>query len=228
MHDSLFIPDNEGALSPEQHAFEELKKEIILGGLRPRERLLESEIASRFGIGRYLVRKVFDDLESIGLVRREANKGVHVRDYTAQEVEALYDMRSLLHEAAVKRMKLPADSGLISELKRLNDLYRKAFDSGQLGLAVDTNDLFHRTFFSYCGNPLLEETIEAFWVQSGAIHSYAIADLTLAYHSVAQHEEIIEAAQQDDPQRLIDACNDHLYPALEAYRRRNGLLTSHR
>lgn len=201
--------------------FEAIKREIILGELRPRERLVEEELAERFQVGRHTIRGALEALEHAGLAERRPNRGARVRDYADDEIEALYDMRELLHEAAVQRMKFPADERLINELETINDAYRQKLEARDLGAAVAVNDRFHRTLFASCGNPHLEETIEAFWLKTATIHSYALADPTLAMQSLAEHVEIIEAVKAGDRTRLTKACNDHMYPAVDAYRRVN-------
>ena len=72
--------------------YRELQRQIIAGQLRPRERLVEDEIIERTGATRHAVRRAFDELERVGLVLRQPNKGVQVRDYSITEVEELYEI----------------------------------------------------------------------------------------------------------------------------------------
>jgi len=202
--------------------YEQLKRDILLGVLRPRERLLENELHERFQVGRHVVRAALEALERAGLVERRLNRGALVRDYTEDEIEELYDMRKLLHEAAVERMKFPAKEELIAELERINSVYRENLEQRNLAEVVDANDRFHRTLYASCGNRSLEQTIEEFWLKTAAIHCYAIANPELAQRSLAEHEEMIAAVKAGDRVWLNKVCNDHMYPALEAYRRANG------
>ena len=57
-----------------------IKYDIIFGRLRPRERLIEDELALRFGVSRHLIRAAIVELEQLGIVVRRPNKGAMVRD----------------------------------------------------------------------------------------------------------------------------------------------------
>ena len=56
-----------------------IEEDIVLGWLQPQERLIEEDIASRFGIKRYVVREAIAELVRMGLVERMQNKGAAVR-----------------------------------------------------------------------------------------------------------------------------------------------------
>ena len=73
--------------------YRDLQRGIISGSYRPRERLIEDEIIARAGSTRHAVRRAFDELERMGLVIRQPNRGVQVRDYTIGEIEDLYEIR---------------------------------------------------------------------------------------------------------------------------------------
>ena len=90
-----------------------IKQDIIFGRLRPRERLIEDDLSTRFGASRHLIRSAFSDLEKLGLVSRRPNKGAIVRDFSPREVEEMYEMRALLQAEAIRRIPLPADRALI-------------------------------------------------------------------------------------------------------------------
>ena len=78
-----------------------LEKEIILGHLKPRERLPESALCRRLKASRTLLREVFRRLEGAGLVTFQSNRGVAVRDFSPSEVEDVYYLRTVLERAAI-------------------------------------------------------------------------------------------------------------------------------
>src|SRR5690606_11365873 len=170
-----------------------LRFDIIFGRLRPRERLVESDLAERFGVGRYIVRGALDELERQGFVVKRPNKGAMVREYTSEEIRQLYEMRSLLQREAALRIPLDDTVDLVTRLKEIHASYCKALYDRNLAAVSAANDAFHRTLFSACNNIFLAETIEQFWNKTAAIHSYAIGDPALVKWSCAEHEEMIEA-----------------------------------
>ena len=78
-----------------------LEKEIILGHLKPRERLPESALCRRLKASRTLLREVFRRLEGAGLVAFQPNRGVAVRDFSPSEVEDVYYLRTALERPRV-------------------------------------------------------------------------------------------------------------------------------
>ena len=102
-----------GAVAETVRAIEE---DIIFGRLRPRERLVEDDLIERLGGTRHTVRQALVELERLGIVRRERNRGATVRDFSPEEVEDIYAMRELLHRHAATLIPLPAPRPLLSAL----------------------------------------------------------------------------------------------------------------
>ena len=85
-------------------------KDLRVGNLMPRERLVEDVLMQRFSAKRHTVRQALVELERMGIVTRTPNRGAAVRDFTALEVEEIAEVRATLHRRAAQRMKLPADA----------------------------------------------------------------------------------------------------------------------
>src|SRR3954463_879752 len=73
-----------------------LEQDIVLGRLRPGEKLREEDLAERFSASRHHVREGLARLERIGIVSKTRNRGVSVRRFTADEVRQIYDIREIL------------------------------------------------------------------------------------------------------------------------------------
>ena len=76
-----------------------LEKKIILGHLKPRERLPESALCRRLKASRTLLREVFRRLEGAGLVTLQPNRGVAVRDFSPSEVGDVYQTHQIRYIA---------------------------------------------------------------------------------------------------------------------------------
>lgn len=194
-----------------------LRFDIVFGRLRPRERLIEGDLSERFGVGRYVVRGALDELERQGFVVKRPNKGAMVREYTAEEIRQLYEMRSLLQREAAQRIPLDDTAALVEALTAVQARYRKALNDRDLAAVSVANDQFHHILFSACGNVFLAESIEQYWNKTAAIHSYAIADAALSERSCAEHEAMVEAIRAGDRDGLVRLVEDHMKPALHAY-----------
>ncbi len=71
---------------------EELAWEIVFRQFAPGDRLKEVELANRFGVGRPLIREVFQQLESEGLVEYAPWRGVRVPVLTHIQLSDFYDL----------------------------------------------------------------------------------------------------------------------------------------
>ena len=201
---------------------EALRREIIFGERDAGERLVESDLAESFSVGRHVVRSALSELERVGLVERMPNRGVTVIDYAREDIEELYEMREVLQGAAVERIPLPVGRSTIALLEAINEEYRQSLESGNLDAVVEANNTFHRTLFGLCGNRHLARSIDEYWQKTAAIHSHAIAKKELALVSHQQHEAMIEAIRNSDRAALDALCNEHMRPALEAYTSRRA------
>jgi len=199
-----------------------IKQDIIFGRLRPRERLVEDQLSERFDVSRHQVRMAFGTLEQMGLVSRRPNKGAVVRDFSVEEVEEIYEMRAMLQSEAARRIPLPASPELLCNLERIHGDYCKAADEGNLQRVCSLNNEFHRTIYAASNNRCLAEMIERAWVQTLGMRCYAIGDPVLLTRSRREHEQMIELLRIGDRETFITLCVDHIWPALEAYKRAHG------
>src|SRR5258708_37944469 len=69
-----------------------LEEDIVLGRLQPRERLVEQDLADRFGTHRAAVRQALFDLDKKGLINRVPNAGALVRSLSPHPVPRTYPL----------------------------------------------------------------------------------------------------------------------------------------
>jgi len=199
-----------------------IKQDIIFGRLRPRERLVEEDLSARFQASRHTIRGAIGDLQRMGLVTRRPNKGAIVRDFAPDEVEEIYEMRALLQAEAVTRIALPANPDLLDELDRILTDYEAAIERRALKRVCELNNLFHHTMFAACNNRCLTEMIQRIWTETLGIRCYAIGDPELLDRAAVEHRQMVEALRAGQRGPLIQLCVDHIWPALEAYKKAHG------
>lgn len=144
--------------------YQRLRDEMFRGGLRPRDRLAEVEIARRMGVSQGPVREALARLRAEGLVVGQAHRGSFVSEISVSDVKDVYAIRQVLEQYAL-RLALPKMGD--AEYKRLEE------DVEQMRLAVDEGDTarhyahdmrFHRRIYEWAGSPTVLqfwETIEA-------------------------------------------------------------------
>lgn len=207
----------------QDEVFRSVRRDILSGRFRPRERLVEEDLIQRFAAGRYAVRSALDELVRIGLAVRRPNRGVIVYDYDPIKIAKLYEMRDILHRAAIERLVLPAQTDLLQDLREINRSYAVALDRGELDEVAEANALFHQRLFSACDNEYLVESIEQFRERTAVVHGYAVGVPELARQSHMEHEMMIDCLEQGDRAALLKLCIEHVLPALEAVGHLNGV-----
>ena len=194
-----------------------LEADIIFGRLKPRERLVEDMLMARLGATRHLVRQALFELERLGIVIRERNKGCAVRYFPPAEVEQIYELREVLQAHAARRIPLPAPAALIEALGAIHADHGRAVEHADLGAVYRLNNQFHNTLFAACGNPRLVEAIAHYAWLAHAIRSYRIADPQLLRQARDEHGGMIEALRRGDRDALVRLAVEHIQPSKNAY-----------
>jgi DNA-binding GntR family transcriptional regulator len=196
---------------------EQLEEDIVFGRLRPRERLIEEDLAARFGVKRHGIRDALAQLERKGVVVRRPGKGARVPDFAPGEIEHLFAVRELLESQAARLMPLPAAAALVDRLSDLHAVHGNAVAAADLRTVFRANIEFHEVLFAACGNPYLAEAIDAFALKSHAVRFYSAAAPDLLALARDEHGLMIEALRDGHRERLVALCIAHLQPARQAY-----------
>lgn len=210
------------AKSPLEQIVRSLEEEIVLGRLHPRERLVEEDLARHFDAKRHVVRAALAELETLGIVVRQPNRGAAVRDFTAREVEQIYDVRVVLERYAAQIMPLPADPDLVARLAGIQARHGRAVDERDLRTVFRANLEFHRVLFGACGNPYLAEQINQLASRAHAIRFHAITDDTLLERARREHGLMIDYLERGEREKLIEIMGEHIKPSMAAYLRLAG------
>ena len=89
---------------------QQLRQEILAGERPAGARLVEQELTARYGVARHTLRAALRALAAEGLVRIEPNRGARVARLTAEEIVALYELRTAL-EVEAARLALERHGG---------------------------------------------------------------------------------------------------------------------
>lgn len=96
-----------------------LRQEIISGTLRPGDRLVERELADRFGVSRVPVREAIRALVTEGFVHFETPRRALVRRLTRDDVRELFELREALEVYAAGLAAARATPEDLAETEKL-------------------------------------------------------------------------------------------------------------
>jgi DNA-binding GntR family transcriptional regulator len=190
-----------------------LEEDIIFGRLPPGTRLVEDALMARFPVSRHMIRQALYQLERLGIVTRERNKGAMVRSLAISEVQQIYEVRELLQRQAALMIPLPAPAAVRDKLMEIHEEYGWNVDQGSLRGVHECNDRFHLTLFSACGNDYLVESIETYMRLSLPVRAKTLAERPMLEVSREHHRMMIEMMAGRDNWVLAQLCVDHLQPS---------------
>ncbi len=140
------------------HVAENIRRAIEAGVLKPRDRLVEAEIAAQMGISRAPVREAIRLLEQEGFVTTTPRKGTFIVELERQDIEEIYSLRSALEGLAVK-MALPhLDATEMDALESLVNDMREAAEARDMPRLVEADLAFHQRIVVLSGhNRLMQD-----------------------------------------------------------------------
>lgn len=198
-----------------------LRRAIVQGKIQPGTRLGHEAVANSLGVSRQPVREALRQLQAEGFVLRSGNRGYVVRESTAGEVEQAYYLRWLLESDAAYFAAMGDHSAQVQRLRLINYGIKNAFDLRQVDEMARLNGEFHRLIRECSEMSLLVQLIDKIWVGITVLTPVFIPER--GKKSVREHEAIIQAMQDEDPQSARKAMQDHVAAGASDFYRSRGI-----
>ena len=131
---------------------DQLRDEILDGRLPAGSRLVETELAERFGVSRGPIRDALTELARAGLAVDLPRRGTFVSSLTETDLEEVYVIRRAIEEAAVGLAIARAGEGDIAEMFEVLAEAETAYEGDDLAAAWDADMAFHRSYCRLSGN----------------------------------------------------------------------------
>ena len=123
---------------------ESLREQIINGTLQPQEKLVEAEIAQKFGLSRGPVREALRQLAVEGLVDYCPNKGCTVALLSPQDAYEVFFLRGSLEKLAIQKSNCRLSDYSLMIMEASIEEFRKAVLEGNTMKAVHADEIFHQ------------------------------------------------------------------------------------
>jgi GntR family transcriptional regulator of gluconate operon len=140
-----------------EDAADRLREEILSGGFRQGEHLVEARIAEQLNISRGPVREAFKLLRAEGLLEEEPRRGTFVVSLAPSDVREIYGLRAAIEGRAARLLATDPAAPGVAELRGLLERIEEAVQAGDLP-GVFRRDLeFHEGLCRLSGNGRLLE-----------------------------------------------------------------------
>jgi DNA-binding GntR family transcriptional regulator len=136
-----------------------VRKAIHAGELRPRQRVIEGDLARELNVSRGPIREALLRLERDGFVVTTSRRGTFIRDISLAEIGVIFHMRAKLEGLCVRYMRenssIDPAALLNRALKKLNSAAAKKSDEQFFRADME----LHRTIWRAASQPLLYRTL---------------------------------------------------------------------
>ena len=187
--------------------------EAIEGGLyRPGDRLVEAELADRFGVSRTPVREALQRLETQSMLARDG-RSLIVASLDHNQLAELYVVRSELEGLAAR---LAARHATPEEVRVLSDML--AADRANLGdpeALARANRRFHKQIHLASHNRYLVQQLDLVHRSMALLATTSLAAEGRGAAALAEHEAIVAAIAAGDGDKAYVALRTHISRAFE-------------
>ena len=211
-------PSQKKRISPpiREKVYEDLKSAILSGHYTPGEKLAEEHLAETLGVSRTPVREALHKLESEGLIRPRKKRGFNVSRDTKEDVEELFELRSILEGHTLRVISRIISEEILSELNESIQKAEEALKRNRIEEVFKWNTRFHDTLHELVADKTrLHQLIVN-------IRKYVLRYRkdTLQYpdggrRAVEGHKKILLALRLKDPELCERVMREHIKEAMD-------------
>lgn len=195
-----------------------LRGAILDGRFHPNERLIETDLARTFAIGRAAVRTALAQLDQDGLVVREPFRGARVRAISAAEGVEILEARAALESLAVRYAAQRATAETDAVLQGVLAAMQERFDAGDLLGMSELNEHLHGALLRVANHATAARLIAGLRAQNVRHQFRTILVPGRAHRSLREHRAIVAAVAARDAEAAEAAMRAHLSEVVAALR----------
>jgi DNA-binding GntR family transcriptional regulator len=205
--------------SGQKDAYQLILRAIDIGTYRPGDRLVESELADRFGVSRTPIREALQRLETQSLLARDG-RSLIVASLDHNQMAELYVVRSELEGLAAR---LAARHATEEEVRLLHEMVEedraRVNDPSALSR---TNRRFHRQVHLASHNRYLVQQLDLVYRSMALMATTSLAAKGRSEVALAEHGRIVDAIAAGDGALAHDLLKAHISRAFEARLRQDA------
>ncbi|MEM1314185.1 MAG: GntR family transcriptional regulator [Pseudomonadota bacterium] len=186
---------------------------IDRGRYAPGSRLVETELAERFGVSRTPIREALGRLETQGVVAHDGRRGLVVASLDHNQLGELYEVRMVVEGLAARLAARHAAREEQSILRGLVEESRALTSDGE-GLR-DNNRRFHRQIHLASHNRFLNNMLEGIRRTMALLTGASLSDPIRVAETIEEHDAIVKAIEARDEDAADAAARDHISKAYE-------------
>lgn len=192
-----------------EDAADRIREQILSGGFKQGEHLVEAKIAEQLNISRGPVREAFKLLRAEGLLNEEPRRGTFVVSLTAQDVREIYGLRAALESRAGRMIARSQDPAALAGLRGLADEIDRAVGAGDAVAASRADLAFHEGLCELCGNSRIHEVFMRYVPTLRGLLRLDEQVLRSLDEISLQHRPFVEAIEAGDEEAAARLLGEH-------------------
>ena len=199
-----------------------LERMILIGEIKPRERLIEADLSQRLDVSRAWIRDALKLLQAKGLVTVVPYKGAMVAELTKDEVEEIFFVRVALEKLCYQVVVENIRPEHIQHLRHLASEIEKAFQMDRFDQMVTANSAFHEYIYDLCENKTLIQMLMQLKTRFFIFNTIAWSIPEALETVLREHWEFISAFESKNLDALNQLAEKHFSYSKELYLRQMG------
>jgi DNA-binding GntR family transcriptional regulator len=189
---------------------ETLRQAILVGDLLPGERLVEGDLAQRFGASRGAVREALTLLDNEGLVIRQANRGAWVRTVSVDETIEFTEVRAVLEGLCAAKAAAKATAGDREALRRILAEMHAAVAAGDVLVYCAASREMHQAIRQIADQHAASDVLNRLQYLSGRYQVRTTLVPGRPAQGAREHEAVVQAVVSGDADFAERTMRDHL------------------
>ena len=203
-----------------QEVAERVRQQIFDRELEPGSWIDEQRLATEYGISRTPLREALKVLAVEGLVTMKVRRGAYVTEMSADDVQQVYHLLSLLESDAAADVARQAQPAELAELRALHEQLERQVGERESFFA--TNEAFHLRLLAIAGNRWRLQIVNDLRKMMKLNRHHSLFRQGRIAASLAEHRAVLQALEARDPAAASARMRTHFDNGLVATRPTDG------
>ena len=199
--------------------FQTLRSAILRGDLKPGERLMELQLASKLGVSRTPIREAIRMLEQEGLAITIPRRGAEVAKMTEKDMGDTLQIRRALEELAVVLVCDKITEEDVEELKAAMLNFEEKTKGDNVVELAKADVALHETVYRIADNPKLVQLLGDIREQMFRYRAEYLKDRSIYPVLIQEHRDMVAALEKRNKELVVKITMKHLYNQEEGMKR---------
>ena len=190
------------------YVYKQLKSDILEGRLRPGERIVVADLASRFELSPMPVREALVRLQQEDLIEIIPHTGARVAFTNMKKFMEIVAIRIELETFAAKLATIHITQEQIEKLTKLVEQMEQVDDRDPVAYE-NLNRTFHELVYSSCQNQQLYELIMSLWEKSQVSRTIFLRLSDRVATSIEEHKMWLMAIMERNEEKVAAIVRQH-------------------